>query len=97
MPDARLHDAARRAGFFQDDAERDQRKRGQPVERQQKEEQLAAEKIRVGFGQGRATKQLHVRQFKRLCQISAHEFSLAQRHSLKKVFPSVKQHGTIHA
>ncbi len=63
--------------FLQNDAERDERKRAQPLHRQQEEEQFPPETIRVGFGQRGTPEQLRVRQLKCLCQISAHASSVA--------------------
>ena len=90
LPDARTDHVSRHAGFSQNDPQRNQGKRAQPLHGEQKQEQLPAQKIRVGFGQRRATKQLRVRQREGFGQIPAHKGSVELRPRLvKKVFPPV--------
>jgi hypothetical protein len=63
-------------GFSQEDTEGDQRKSGQALNRQQQEEDLASEVIRIGTWQGRVAKPLQVRPIKGLGQIIAHGLSV---------------------
>ena len=76
LPDARPHHVSRHVVFFQHDPQRDQRKRAQPLDREQQQEQFPAQQVGVGFGQGGPAKHLRVRQFKRLGQIPAHAASV---------------------
>ena len=90
VSDARTDDIFRHAGFCQDDAERDERKRAEPLDRQQEKEEFSPEKIGVGLGQRHAAKHLRVRQLECLCQISAHDSNVkhCRRAGSKMLFPS---------
>ena len=85
LPDAGTDDIFRHAGFSQNDADGDKRKRAESPHRQQEQEQLPPQKIRVRFGQRRAAKHLRVRQLERRGQISAHGGSVAQDYPAKNI------------